>query len=275
MSDVSPDTDAEPVLVENERDGMVLVPVPGGEFLAGCDGIDYGYDPFPVVLPGYYLGRYAVTNRQYARFLTERRPSNTALGKWIRLDRECYVRADGERYEAYGGRDEHPVVQVTWYGAEAYCEWAGLRLPTELEWEKGARGTDGREYPWGKDWEDGRRCRWNEFLFHRQCTPCTPSELRGIETTCRVWSHATGCSPWGLYQMSGNVEEWCADWYDLAAYRRYKRGDITPPTSGECRVLRGGSWIYMDEEKFRCASRSLGGPEAVCDFVGFRCAGTP
>jgi len=244
------------VLVENPKDGSILLLVPGGKFLAGGGGHNEGDGPFEVEIPGLYLGIHAVTNEQYALFLTARGPGKSDLEKWILMDNDCFVRKTGWGYEAYGGKAKHPVVQVSWFGAEAYCEWAGLRLPTELEWEKAARGVDGREYPWGEHWEDGKRCR--------------NDENKGNETTCGVWSHPEGCSPWGLYQMSGNVWEWCADWYHAGAYDRYKRGDLAPPAAGPGRVLRGGSWDYDSPDSFRCARRGGSAPDIHGN--GFRVA---
>ena len=247
-------------LIENEKDGTLLALVPEGEFLAGGPESDAGGGKFKVRLPGFYLALHPVTNAQYARFLSETNPEQGDLDQWIRLDSDCFVRKSGAGYEAYGGKDDHPVVQVSWYGAEAYCRWSGLRLPSELEWEKGARGTDGREYPWGEDWEEIRRCRWDEN--------------RGDETTCGVWEYPEGCSAWGLFQMSGNVWEWCADRYDSDAYDRYKRGDLKPPENAGGRVLRGGSWRCGSTGTFRCAGRDGYGPSDRGDGSGFRCART-
>ena len=251
--------------IENRIDGTRLVLIPPGEFLAGGPGKWEGGGPFKVTLPGYYLAIHPVTNAQYATFLTAQRPGNKDLKSWILLDYDCFVREGRSGFEAYKGKETHPVVQVTWYGAQAYCQWAGLRLPTELEWEKGARGVDGREFPWGNDFEDGRRFR-----------------NRGSVITQSVWSHPDGCSPWGMGQMIGNVCEWCEDWFDTKAYERYKHGDLTAPVSGTFRVVRGQSWdregrfaAHIEDYTplFRCAHRGLGAPEWRKPGVnGFRCA---
>jgi len=201
-----------------------------------------------------------VSNVQYAEFLNEQKPDDAELANWIDFDNDCFVRKSGRGYEAYGGKEDHPVVQVSWYGAESYAKWAGLHLPAELQWEKGARGVDGREYPWGNEW-DVSRCR--NYMN------------RGTEKTCGVQEYASGCSIWGHYQMSGNVWEWCADWYEKEAYSRYSEGDLRPSLSGMSRVVRGGSWYSAFKGNFRGAYRSDFPPDRRLRNVGFRLAATP
>ena len=240
------------IVVENPKDGTILLLVPGGTFLAG-------HEKFEVELPAFYLGIHPVTNAQYARFLSAVKPREADLERWILLDKDCFVRTGPDGYVGYGSKEDHPVVQVSWSGAMAYCLWAGLRLPSELEWEKGARGTDGREYPWGDDWDAGM---------------CRNYRSRGDETTCGVWGYPQGSSPWGHYQMAGNVWEWCADSYNGDAYSRYKLGDLARPSSGSHHVLRGGSWHGGGPPaNYRCAHRDFGGPSNR-DRCGFRSSRT-
>ncbi|MGH7997041.1 MAG: formylglycine-generating enzyme family protein [Opitutaceae bacterium] len=275
---LSPSPPVPPETWTNPRDGSVLRLIPPGEFIMGSTpeqieaarGLDaagplhtLGHEgpqwlPSP---PAFYLAVFAVTNAQFARFLNETRTPTERFAEWIANPEGLTPpkRGAGD-YRVKRGYGRHPVAHITWFGANAYCRWAGLRLPSEIEWEKGARGPDGRIFPWGDAWcED--RVRW--YGGDR------PDE----ETTAPVDAYPEGRSPYDLFQMSGNVDEWCQDYYRPRSYARYASGDLRPPSTGYGRVVRGGSCLRRERLVFRCAMRR-GNPAAVVNIVytGFRCA---
>jgi formylglycine-generating enzyme required for sulfatase activity len=234
-------------LVVNDRDGSVLVYVPPGEFEMG-DGQDRNCPKHRVWLDGYYIGIYAVTNAQYRRFVEatgHRAPDQAVFGTAVWQGKSFPVE-----------KADHPVVCVSWEDAQAYGKWAGLRLPTEAQWERAARGPGNWKYPWGQEWE-GDRCRH--------------SGNRGNETTCLVYGYGRGVSGYGCYNMSGNVWEWCEDWYDDGYYTKGPARNPRGPEGGSRRVYRGGSW-HEGTYNCRASCRDGGGPGDRCDNRGFRLA---
>ncbi len=185
-----------------------MIYVPPGDFIMGTDEADMGHDHkwgprHTHAMPyGYWIGRTDVTWRQYLAFCAATGHAEPSAPDW-------------------GRKDDHPVVNVTWEDANAYCDWAGLRLPTEAEWEKAARGADGRKYPWGNEW-DGSKCN------HGRASGGDASD--GFEYTSPVGAFPNGASPYGALDMAGNVYQFCDGWYE--------------PTLS--RVCRGGSWIHRD-----------------------------
>jgi len=261
----------------NEKDGSPMRLIPAGEFIMGsvieqteeAKRMDKAGAQFPLLhetprfhpmIDNFYLSVFAVTNEQFARFLSEIKPSLEELRRWISwLDRIVRAPDESQIYRAAIGFEKHPVINVTWFGAEAYCHWAGLRLPTEIEWEKAARGNDGRIFPWSDEWDPERLCWWGS---HDE-----------KETTASVDAFESGCSPYGIFQMAGNVEEWCADWYQPEIYKRYAAGNLATPRAGMGRIIRGGNCLRKNKLEFRCAMRRANTPSFTNILLtGIRCA---
>jgi len=243
-------------LIENPTDGSLLALVPGGRFVAGGpEHYESECEPFALEVAPFYLALTPVTHAQYRSFVEATGYSPPRCRRGDLVGEEIW--AEGEFPDEVA---DHPVVGVSWEDALAYCKWAGVRLPREVEWEKAARGEQGRRYPWGGSWSPDR---------------CRHDENRTQQTTSDVWSYADGCGLWGHYQLSGNVWEWCDDWYRRASYQRLRRGDIAPPKTGAEKVVRGGSWFNLNPEEFLTTFRFRLPPKDSDRHYGFRVARDP
>ncbi len=238
--------------------GATMLLIPAGAFEMGSES--GGSDEKPVhtvTLDAYYIDQYEVTNAQYAACVNRgscSRPSNSS----------SYTRP---RYYGNPEFDYYPVIHVTWGQAKTYCEWRGARLPTEAEWEKAARGTDGRLYPWG-DTFDGdlvNFCDGNCEFGH-----ANREYDDGYDDTAPVGSFSDGVSPYGVHDLAGNVWEWVNDGYDAMYYANSPSENPTGPQSRGSKVLRGGSWSFGADD-VRVANRRA--PIGVSGTsIGFRCA---
>jgi len=245
-------------------DGAVMVYVPEGEFLMGSSDADgkAGADEKPahtVTLSGFWIDRTEVTNAQFVRFLNavegyQGRCGGQDCAESKVEDPDSHILSQEGQYLAGSGFEDHPATEVTWYGAQAYCQWAGARLPTEAEWEKAARGTDGRLYPWGNDAAD--------------CGKAQYADCSGA--TAAVGSRAAGASPYGALDMAGNVWEWVADWYDPGYYSRSPAQNPQGAEPDRYKAFRGGSWGYL-ATFIRAADRGRNKPWYSGFNVGFRC----
>lgn len=232
---------------------MILIP-PGGFFMGSDDGGDDEKPLHKVYIDSYYIYKYPVTNFMYCNFLNAIRIDESVVGKWLEIeDENCHIYVDKGLYRVKKGAEDYPVVNVTWYGADAYARWAGKRLPTEAEWEKAARGTKGNLYPWGDEWGENK------------CSHCY-----GSGKVMPVGSYPEGASPFGLMDMSGNVWEWCSDWYDANYYVNTPDKNPPGPSAGQEKIIRGGSCIN-DARGCRCANRHKYTPENRNYSLGFRC----
>ena len=224
-----------------------MAEIPAGEFWMGVDGTIGLEDERPrhrIWLDAYEMDRHEVTTRQYAAFLA-------AMG------REKPWQWETVKIAEHGDR---PVIGVSWEDAEAFCRWSGKRLPTEAEWEKAARGTDGRAYPWGNQAPTPDLANFGlgvRFSYGQALTP--------------VGRYEQGQSPYGLADMAGNVWEWVSDWYEGGYYEKSPTRNPQGPESGQLKVLRGGSWSELPKYLLTYGRFKLD-PSTRNSYVGFRCA---
>jgi len=246
-------------------DGAEMMLVPAGEFLMGSTDADpkAGDDEMPqhlIYLDAFWIDRTEVTNARDVQFLNSlEEHAGACAGQDCAEtqveDKYSHILWQDGRYVVENGFEDHPATQVSWYGAQAYCTWAGASLPTEAEWEKGARGVGGRLFPWGNEAPD-----------------CEKAQYGGCGgATVPVGSRHAGASPYGVLDMAGNVWEWVADWYDPAYYDASPARNPQGPDSGARRVFRGGSWGYLPTF-IRTGDRARNRPTYAGFNAGFRCA---
>jgi sulfatase modifying factor 1 len=240
---------------QNPVDGAAMVFVSQGEFPMGDDDDDIKIDnpSHTVRLSDYWIYKNLVTVAQYKKFCS-------ATGHTMPPE-PVY---NGNHFNPLWSKEDHPIVNVTWDDAMAYAKWAKADLPTEAQWEKAARGTDGLAYPWGDNW-DSSKC---------QCSSSSPGDSGG---TAPVGTYPSGASPYGCLDMAGNVYQWCKDWYVQDYWESNRGTDPRGPESGTERVARGGSWVWAESKYsvlFRTAFRGRYPPSSLSDknvAVGFRC----
>ena len=232
-----------------------MVLIPQGDFKMGSRNGEVDERPVNTVfLDSYYIDKYKVTNALYKLCVDS---LVCAAPKFS----NSYLRPS---YYGDSRFDQYPVIGADWYMAKTYCEWRGSRLPIEAEWEKAARGTDGRTYPWGEE-IDQSRANYNNN-----------NDPNYVGDTNRVDHYPQGISPYGLFDMAGNTWEWVADIYDPNYYATLSSPVFNPlgPTSGEYRVIRGGSW-NSSAYNLRTSRRSWNDPANGNVYIGFRCARSP
>jgi formylglycine-generating enzyme required for sulfatase activity len=238
--------------ITNEKDGSELMLIPAGEFLMGSEeGFAAERPIHRVYLDAFYLGKYPITNLQYKKFV-EATGHRVPYSDDLRAELDNW---DQEKKTYPAGRENYPVVLVSWHDAQAYCVWAGGRLPTEAEWEKAARGgLEGKLYPWGDE--------INKSL----------ANYDSREGTTPVGSYPP--NGYGLHDVAGNVWEWVADWYQAKYYCQSLLRNPQGPEKGTVRVLRGGAWLLF-AQFCRVAYRFRNSPDFRFNLIGFRLAVSP
>ena len=274
----SPTTAPAAAGAEKADDDMVAIP--GGTFVMGTnDGFPFEGPAHEVTVKPFKLDKHEVTVAQFAKFVAATGYKTEAEGfgwsgvfdpaqkGWAKSDGADWRHPDGPKSTA---KDDEPVCQVSYADAQAYAKWAGKRLPTEAEWEFAARGgLKNKTYAWGDELRPGGKpvANWWQGVF-----PQKDTAEDGFTNRAPVGKFAP--NGYGLYDMSGNVWEWCADWYAPDYYAKSPKDNPTGPATGEERVLRGGSWMCSENycNNYRVAGRSKTTPDSALNNLGFRCA---
>jgi formylglycine-generating enzyme required for sulfatase activity len=226
---------------------MPMALVPAGKFIMGSPA--GAADELPshrVYVDAFFMDKYEVSVGQYAKFLEA--TSLEAPPDWDVMNQPQH--------------QKRPVVNIDWADAVIYCKWAGKRLPTEAEWEKAARGTDGRTYPWGNELPTQLHANFGKTEWNNHAALVPVGKLED------------GKSPYGIYDMAGNAWEWVSDWYDRDYYQNSPSQNPAGPSSAELKVLRGGSWSNTQDD-LRSANPHIYEPGIRYHNVGIRCAKTP
>jgi sulfatase modifying factor 1 len=251
-----------------------MVHVPAGYFIMGNNEFEIDERPaHEIYLDDFWIDKYPVTNRTYSYFLNEfvskypeRQPD---IARFIDLsDKNCKISYEIDKYIVMPEYINHPVVSVTWYGADVFCRFLGKRLPTEAEWEMAARGTDQRIYAWGNTMDSSRANYWDSGdPFEDDPTPV------GFYNGQNYKGFQTNDSPsfFGVYDMGGNVKEWVSDWYLRDYYSQSPEKNPQGPPFGEKKVVRGGGYLFHPDH-LRVTFRYAIPPERSASFIGFRCA---
>jgi formylglycine-generating enzyme required for sulfatase activity len=230
-----------------ETQEMPMALVPAGEFIMGSQGGAADEQPVHrVYVDAFFMDKYEVSVGQYAKFLEA--TSLEAPPDWDIMNQPQH--------------QKRPVVNIDWADAVMYCKWTGKRLPTEAEWEKAARGTDGRIYPWGNEFPTRLHANFGKTEWNNHAALVPVGKLED------------GKSPYGIYDMAGNAWEWVNDWYDANYYKNSPSQNPAGPSSAELKVLRGGSWSDSPDD-LRSANPYIYEPASRYHNVGFRCAKTP
>jgi iron(II)-dependent oxidoreductase len=240
-----------------------MVRVPAGEFIMGSDK-KVDRNAYKAELPqrrvylnAFDIDKYEVTNLQYLKFVL-------ATGRNPQLD----WRYDGGNFQE--AMANHPIMHVSWYDADAYCAWAGKRLPTEAEWEKAARGEDGRMNPWGSQSAGLSRANFGRTGLSGPVRD-RPERALMYPPLIAVEKYENSVSPYGLHQTMGNVAEWVSDWYDQDYYKVAPDRNPTGPEKGTQKAFRGGGWMDSTTT-MRVAMRNGTDPTTKINWLGFRCA---